>query len=235
MIPDLTYRAAHLHEDMDALDGDLATLHRTYRFFPAINAIVSGWWWIYWSRIRPQLSKTVTTTLLDVGCGGGDITRNMVMWADREGLRLDTTGIDTDPRAIDYAHSMPPLAGARYENVSSHELVRQGRKYDLVISNHMLHHLQDEEVVPLLDDLRDLAKREVILSDVGRTALSYFLFSSMIAPFFPRSFCPEDGLTSIRRAFTPEELKAILPAGWTYTPQFFHRHLVRYRHQQSGG
>lgn len=232
MIPDLTQRAANLNEDMDALDGDLEKLHRTYRYFPAINAIVSGWWWIYRQHIRPRLSTTTTTTLLDVGCGGGDITRNMVKWADAEGLRLDTTGVDTDPRAIDYALSLPPLAGARYANVSSHDLVQQGHKYDIVISNHMLHHLQDAEVTPLLNDLRDLATSEVILSDVGRTRLSYALFGLCVAPFFPNSFCPEDGLTSIRRAFSPEELTALLPAGWTRQPQFFHRHLVRFSHNQ---
>ena len=228
---DLSARAAELHEDMDALDGDLHALHNTYAHFPTINAILSGWWWNYRHHIRPHLSASKTTTLLDVGCGGGDITRNLVKWANRDGLRLDTTGIDTDPRAIDYALNLPPLAGARYRNVSSHQLVKDGEQYDLVISNHMLHHLSDEEVPAMLDDFRRLSRHAVVVSDLRRSRLSYMVFKHCVAPFFPKNaFIRQDGLTSIRKAFTGKELCALLPAGWLCESQFSYRYLVRYVH-----
>lgn len=227
MLPDLS-RRAHAHEDMDALDGDLTKLHRTYAYFPVINAAVSGWGPLYRRLIRPHLSPTRVTTLLDIGCGGGDVAANLIRWADADGLRLAVTGIDTDARAIAYARSLPPYAGLRFENVSSHELVARGQTYDLVISNHLLHHLTDEEIQALLEDCRRLARREVILSDVSRRRASYLLFAVFTAPFFPNSFIRKDGLTSLRRAFTARELRERLPEGWTYQPQFFQRHLLRY-------
>lgn len=228
LLPDLSRRAEHVHEDMDALDGDLTKLHRTYAYFPIINAAVSGWRLLYLRYIRPHLSPTRMTTLLDIGCGGGDVAANLIRWADADGLRLSVTGIDTDPRAIEYASSLPPYAGLRFYNVSSHELVEQGQTFDLVISNHMLHHLTDAEIPALLDDCRRLARREVILSDVSRRRASYLLFAALTAPFFPNSFIRKDGLTSLRRAFTADELRERLPEGWLYQPQFFQRHLLRY-------
>lgn len=227
-LPDLRERATDEHEQMDAPDGDLHKLHRTYEYFPIVNAVVSGWRGLYRRYLRPHLSPTRVTTLLDIGCGGGDVTRNLLRWADADGLRLEATGIDTDPRAIDYANSLPPYAGLRFYNVSSHALVARGQQFDLVISNHMLHHLTDGEIVALLDDCQRLARREVLLSDVGRGRASYVLFALFTAPFFRDSFIRPDGLTSLRRAFRAHELRERLPEGWQYQPQVFQRHLVRY-------
>lgn len=229
MIPDLRYRAKSIHEGIDDPKGDVAKMYRTYDDLAQINVLVSGWRRIYTEIIRPHLNPNTATTLLDVGCGGGDITRTLVTWANRDGLRLDTTGIDIDTRAIEYALSLPPLAGTRFYHVGHQELVRTGHQFDLVISNHMLHHLSDLELCYLFDDLRQLARREVILSDLGRSKISYFVFKYVIAPFFRRNtFIRKDGLISIQRAFTGPELRSLLPEGWTYQSQWYDRHIVRY-------
>lgn len=228
LLPDLNRRDEHAHEQIDALDGDLETLYRTYAYLPVVNALVSGWRGLYVQFVRPHLSPVRVTTLLDIGCGGGDVTRNLMRWADADGLRLEATGIDTDPRAIDYANSLPPYAGLRFYHVSSRTLVEQGQRFDLVVSNHMLHHLTDDEIPPLLDDCRRLARREVLLSDLDRSRFSYVLFAVCTWPFFRNSSIKQDGLISLRRAFTAEELRERLPCGWSYQPQSRYRHLVRY-------
>lgn len=230
MFPDLTHRAAEAHEGIDDPQGDLEKMFRTYDDLTRINVLISGWRRLYVQLVRPYLQRSAATTLLDVGCGGGDITRALVTWANQDGLRLDTTGIDTDARAIEYAQRQKPLAGTRYFHVCSRDLVEAGQQFDLVISNHVLHHFTDRELGGFFSDLEQLVRYEVIVSDLARSRLSYFLFGRVISPFFREdTFIRKDGLTSIERAFTARELRAVLPEGWTYQSQWFDRHVVRYR------
>src|SRR5690606_12688552 len=85
---DLRRRATHLAEFMDDPDCDRRMLDRTYRRFTYVNAVVSGWRATYRDVIRPLLSPTEPRTLLDVGCGGGDLSRALARWARRDGVRL---------------------------------------------------------------------------------------------------------------------------------------------------
>src|SRR5690606_26301209 len=95
----LRVREPHLVELMDDPACDEAALRRTYAGFRVLNPIVAGWRRTYRRLIRPLLSATEERTLLDVGCGGGDVTRALARWAARDGMRLRVTGIDPDPRA----------------------------------------------------------------------------------------------------------------------------------------
>lgn len=199
---------------MDRPDCDPSRLERTYAQFPLINAVVSGWRSNYRERIRPLLSDSRRTTLLDIGCGGGDVARNLVRWAARDGLLLEVTAIDPDHRALAFARAQPPVPRLSYRQAFSSELVAEGAVFDVVVSNHMLHHLNPGEFRGLLQDSQALASTAVIHSDIARSPVAFALFAAGTLPFFPGSFIRRDGLTSIRRSYTAGELRAAVPPGW---------------------
>ncbi|MCI2238588.1 class I SAM-dependent methyltransferase [Paenibacillus sp. TRM 82003] len=212
---------AHLRERdrdavelMDAPDCDPEALARTYARFRLVNAVVAGWWATYRLHVRPLLPRERPATVLDVGCGGGDLARALARWARRDGIALEVTGVDPDPRAHAWAVSRPPVDGVRFERALSADLVAQGRRFDVVVSNHLLHHLDDEELRALLDDSRTLARRRALHSDIARSRWAYLLFSAGALPLAPGSFIRADGLTSIRRSWRPAELRAHVPPGW---------------------
>lgn len=213
-------------EEMDKPGCDPAKLARTYAQFPLINRVVSRWHSVYKHQIRPLLSPTQETTLLDIGCGGGDIASDLARWAARDGLRLATTAIDPDARAIDFAQSSTKQAAVTFRRTHSASLVAEGAMFDVVISNHMLHHLTPVEFRGLLNDSVLLARRAVIHSDIARSPLAYALFWVGTLPFFPGSFIRTDGLTSIRRSYTAPELRAVLPPGWRVETARPYRNLV---------
>lgn len=200
-------------EEMDQPDCDPERLDRTYRQFALVNRAISGWHGLYRTRLRPLLSPGVPSTLLDIGCGGGDLALMLAGWAARDGFRLDITGIDPDPRAYSFAEHRRPVQGVRFRQAMSAELVAEGQAFDLVISNHVLHHLSDAELQGLLTDSVKLARRLAVHNDLRRNALAYALFGAGALPM-TGSYIRGDGLTSIRRSYTVAELAAVAPAGW---------------------
>lgn len=214
----LRERQTDLVEIMDRPDCDLEALRRTYAHFNRVNRMLSEWSWVYRKWIRPALAEG-SCTVLDVGCGGGDVPRYLMERADRDGLapRLAITGIDPDERAIAFAREMGGAHGRRapiqFRAAHTRDLVTAGQTFDFVISNHVLHHLTDQEVRSLAEDSAALATRAVIHNDIHRDDLAYAGFSIISLPF-RRSFIRPDGLTSIRRSFTRAELAGLLPPEW---------------------
>ena len=218
--PALRRRDTRLKELMDDPSCDLDQLRRTYGQFRYVNRVVAGWPWLYRRRIRPMLSPHRETTLLDVGSGGGDVARDLARRAARDGLRLAITAIDPDERAHQYATALPPEAGVVFRRATSRELVREGAQFDLVVSNHVLHHLDADELRRLLSDSERLARRLVLHSDIARGRLAYTAYAVASRPFGRRSFIHVDGLRSIRRSYRPGELAELVPAPWQARPSF---------------
>ncbi|MDN5687066.1 MAG: class I SAM-dependent methyltransferase [Brachybacterium sp.] len=217
ILPSLVTRDERATEQMDDPDCDPAMLERTYAQFRLVNAVVAGWRATYRHQLRPHLRPDRPTTVLDVGSGGGDLARALARWAHRDGLDLRVTGIDPDPRAHAWARRQPPIAGVQFRRALSSELVAEGERFDLVVSNHLLHHLTADELQGLLADSRHLARTAAVHSDIQRGRLGYALFSVGTWPLFRGSFIREDGLTSIRRSYTADELRPLVPQDWEVT------------------
>ena len=219
-------RAVDAVEMMDLPDCDATKLELTYRQFGLVNRLFSGWRQLYCRELHPLLSRDSATTLLDIGCGGGDLARQLAHWSARDKLLLDVTGIDPDARAYSYSSHRPHHFSVRFRQADSTELVREGRRFDVVISNHVIHHLHPADLAQLLADSQTLARRLSLHNDLRRNIAAYALFSLAALPFIG-SFIRADGLTSIRRSYTPKELAAAAPPGWQVAPHSpFHQVLI---------
>lgn len=217
----LRERDADARELMDAPDCDPVVLARTYARFDLVNAVVSGRGAIYRRWVRPRLRAGATVRLLDVGTGGADLPRRMLRWGARDGGRLEVVAIDPDARAIAFARDRPPVPGLELRQAATGDLVAAGERFDVVISNHVLHHLTAGELGAILADSEALLAPGgvAVHADIARSALGYLGFAAGTLPFEPtllrRTYIRADGLTSIRRSHTPAELAAAAPAGWS--------------------
>lgn len=224
---DLSVRDEQLRELMDDPDCDPVRLDATLRRFHLVNRLISGWDQVYRQRLHPALQRLERPTrVLDLGSGGGDVVTRLSQLASRDGLQVAFTGADPDPRAtqaarhaqeqrIRKAHGedqQPPRV--RFLCADAEALLQAGEHFDLVLSNHVIHHLDAPGLLDFTRASRRLSTGTVLHSDIARGRLAYGLYAVGITPLAPGTFLRTDGLRSIRRSYRREELSAALGSGW---------------------
>lgn len=211
----LSERATRLREMMDDPSCDPERLRRTLERFDLVNKLVSRWGPVYRSVLRPALAAlNRPARVLDIGCGAGDVLRGLVRLAHRDGFEVKALGVDPDPRALEVATRAQRGSGVSYREAHSRTLVEEGREFDIVLSNHLLHHLDDVSFDGLLLDSEALATRLAVHSDIARSRTAYLAYSAGSLLIAPGSFLRVDGLRSIRRSYTTDELQSRLPRDW---------------------
>lgn len=227
----LTKRDSRAVEFMDDPECDIDELRNTYRQFRVINALISRWGTIYRRHIRPFCTDPDRPySLLDIGFGGGDIPRKLALWARKDRIQLNITAIETDERAFEFVRDFDFPDSVHFRLASFAKLFREGQSFDFVISNHLLHHLEEEELSRILDKARQMSIRKVLFNDIERSDVGYALFNLLSRPVFRNSFITHDGLVSIRRSYTCRELSRIVPESWNVKRIFPYRLLLSYHH-----
>lgn len=225
----LRHRHSELEEQMDAPDCDPVRLSNTYSDFIHINRTLCGWQKLFDRYIAPLCETPGQTyTLLDIGFGGGDIPLLLHQAAVQRNIRMKIRAIDPDPRAMNYVaqlHEVPDMV--TFEDASHVALLERGEQFDFVVSNHVLHHLSPQDIQQLGCDAERLARKRVLFSDLRRNDWAWLIFAIGTYGRFRNSFIREDGLRSIRRSYTPNELRKHLPPGWHVAPYFPFRILAR--------
>lgn len=210
----LRERDTDLRELMDDPDCDPHRLAATLRRFDTVNRLIGGWGRVWEHHLAPALrALDRPARVLDVGSGGGDVVARLAARAERDGLQVEWLGIDPDARALDVAleRERPNVTFAQTDAAT---LRATGARFDAVISNHVLHHLDAAELPRFADDTAGLTTGPVLLADIERGHLAYALYSIGVTPLQRGTFLRTDGLRSIRRSYRAGELRRALGGDW---------------------
>jgi 2-polyprenyl-3-methyl-5-hydroxy-6-metoxy-1,4-benzoquinol methylase len=220
---------------MDDPDCDLELLNNTYRQFRMINTLFSNWHILYHFYLKPRMQKKGHTySLLDIGFGGGDIPIQLAKRARADGFNLDVTGIDVDPRALDYVTTIRVPSNVSFRHASMNDLLNENRTFDFIITNNTIHHLAEKELHALMIDSIKLCRNLILFNDIERGDLAWLFFTAISTLFFRRSFASYDGRLSIQRSYTKGELQKIIPKDWFVKRLFPYRLLLLYEIKQIG-
>ena len=130
--------------------------------------------------------------VLDIGCGHGGVLADV-----QRQLEVAVLGIDLRPPK----HSEFPIVKA--------DAVRDPLpRADVAYSICLAHHLSESELAAMIGNVGRSCRR-FILVDLVRHWLPLGLFRTFVAPFFS-AVAVADGKQSVRRAYTPAELKRIV-------------------------
>ncbi len=197
----------------ELLDGPLddpATLTANLRDLARINRLTGG------TRLSERAIAALggSATLLDVGTGGADIPMTLLARARAAGRPLTVTATDSRDEVLAAARRARPAI----ERTSGLELaIADGRglpypdaAFDVAHASLVLHHLEPDEAVAFLRELRRVARRGIVVNDLVRGRI-FWLGGWLLVHAIARSrYTRHDGPLSVRRAYSRTELRALL-------------------------
>ena len=166
---------------------------------------------IFWPALRRLARETGRPLrVLDLACGGGDVTIALARRARRAGIACEFVGCDLSPVALEVARARAAEAGMAVDffqlNVLESPLPRD---FDAIICSLFLHHLDEEQAEPLLRRMAEATRRMVLVNDLARSRIGYFL-AEVVGRLVTRSpIVHLDGPLSVAGAFTPAEALAL--------------------------
>lgn len=198
-------------ECMDTDCTDFADYRRCLRDLSRVNVVTMTY--------RPTLAWLARETrgmtafsLLDVGCGHGDMLRHIRKWAGRRGLAATLEGIDLNPWSTKVAsEATPPDAAIAYHTGNAFAFA-DAAKFDFIISAQFTHHLDDAQLAAFLRWMEANARRGWFVSDLHRHWFAYYGFGLLARLAFWHRFVRHDGMVSIARSFRTAEWRASLAA-----------------------
>ena len=160
-------------------------------------------------KILKNQSKNKTITIVDLGCGNGDILRDVAQFGRKNNYSFKLTGIDANLAAIDYAKELSKdYSELNFKKIDIFSEDFKKETYDIVLCTLFLHHFKNEELIPFLKTITEKATIGIVVNDIHRHRLAYYLFK-FIGFFIKNEMVREDGLTSILRAFKKKDLENI--------------------------
>lgn len=142
-------------------------------------------------------------TLLDVGTGLGDVPQAARRAAAARGIALDIIGVDCGFALLERARTQLTHAVC----ASGIALPFATASVDVVMCSQTLHHFRDDAASALLRELDRVARVAVVVSDLRRSwiAAGGFWASSFALGFHPVT--RHDGVVSVLRGFTDDEMR----------------------------
>ena len=150
-------------------------------------------------------------TILDLATGSGDIPRGGLAWAARNARPVALTVSDLSPEILAVARRLlSESPGVHFATYDAREVPLPDRSFDVVLCSLALHHFTPSDAVRVLREMDRLSRTGFIVNDIRRSIPGY------AAAWVASRLATRNRLTrhdmplSVRRAYTPHELRGLL-------------------------
>lgn len=205
--PDITYRSNEA-EIMDDFFIDGNELHGALDQIAGINKLLGGNA-ITLDGVKKLLQyhdKEIDVTIVDIGCGNGDMLRMLGDYGMQNGYTFKLIGIDANPHTIAYARQLSATYQIKYKCLDVFTEDFETEKYDIALCTLTLHHFDDKEISKLLQIFKNNASVGVVVNDLHRSRLAYGLFKIAGVFLGLNKMARYDGAVSILRGFRKNEI-----------------------------
>jgi SAM-dependent methyltransferase len=203
-------------ERMDAADVDPRELSRSLADLRGVNR------WLGGTRVvLHHLARLVARhprpeyRVLDVATGSADIPLAVAAWGRRRGVRIRVVATDAHPATLAEARARVAAdPDVTAEPADALALPFEDGAFDFALCSTALHHFDTrDECVRVLRELHRVARLGGVVNDLRRSRAA-LLGAHLLAATFWRNhpITRYDGPLSVRRAFTPAELRELADA-----------------------
>ncbi|GAB4323161.1 MAG: class I SAM-dependent methyltransferase [Candidatus Sumerlaeia bacterium] len=148
-------------------------------------------------------------SILDVGCGCGDVMRRLVDWARRRRLHIRAVAIELSEAAVALARA--ECADYPEIHVERRNLfdLDADRRFDIVHTSMMLHHMPDAAAVRrALVKMGQLGRMGIVINDLHRHWMAWLGIHGLTRALSRNAFIRHDAPLSVARGFVRHELLA---------------------------
>ncbi len=157
--------------------------------------------------LKNQLSAKIVT-IVDFGCGNGDMLRAVADYFQKKKITLRLIGIDANAFTITVAKELSVHYNIEYlcEDLFNTDLAKLD--YDIGLCTLTLHHFANDDIENLVANLFKNANVGLVINDLQRSKVAYTLFGLVCDVFKLNRMSRLDGQVSILRGFKKCDLLA---------------------------
>lgn len=204
---------------MEVLDDPSLPLLRRLEVIMALDK-VNQQYGVYQSFIKgfehvldKEAASTGRVSLFELGSGLGGLSREIELWGKKQGFYFDLNLYDTQEDVLQTAQELLASQGVRAtKHVATENYLQDyaDNSFDYVISLHVIHHIRPvSEASKALKEMMRVAKKGVYVLDFHRKWGSVTLFKLWNSLFGINQDLSDDGVKSMQRAYSPEELERL--------------------------
>ncbi|WP_190808779.1 methyltransferase domain-containing protein [Flagellimonas sp. S3867] len=160
-----------------------------------------------WNLIKGDKNKSYT--ILDMGCGDGTMLLKLSKFLNKYNVSHRMIGVDLRDDVLQIAQEKT----VGYPNIEFRKMdilkADSSFECDILINTLTMHHFDEERIDAFLMQFVKLAKSGVVINDLHRSGLAYYLFKVFSHLFLRTEVARYDGLVSILKGFKKRELVAL--------------------------
>jgi SAM-dependent methyltransferase len=210
-VTDLSQRSTEA-EWLDSADASPEVLEPVLRDLARFNGAMLGHRAViaWLDAATRRIPEGAELTLVDVGCGYGDLLRAIRSWAAARGRRIRLIGIDLSRETVRIAQTATADAlNIEYQVADIFDFIPPC-PIDFVVSSLLTHHMSDEMIVTFVRWMERTALRGWMIYDLQRHRVPFHFIGLMGRLTRLHPIVIHDGQISVARALTRAEWTARL-------------------------
>jgi 2-polyprenyl-3-methyl-5-hydroxy-6-metoxy-1,4-benzoquinol methylase len=202
------HKRSYKKELMDADDIPFEAMEQTLKELNFINTWLGGHA-ITMTGIKQLTNGSGKLTICEIGCGGGDNLFAIHKWCTQKNIHADFVGIDMNIECIAFAKKQYPQLPCQWI-CSDYEKIQFGKnKPAIIFSSLFCHHFTDEQLITMLQWLKENSRDGFFINDLQRHWLAYYLIKYLAKAFSKSYLIKNDAPLSVARGFRKEEIERL--------------------------
>ncbi|MBA3649215.1 MAG: methyltransferase domain-containing protein [Chitinophagales bacterium] len=190
---------------MDSRDIPADDLFRNYRELHIVNNRLGGYR-ITLDGLAQLSDQQNKLSVLDIGCGGGDMLKEIAIFGRRKKMDFRLKGIDLSSAAIAYARKncigFPEI---EFLQADAFDHLKNENSCDVCTSTLFFHHFPNEKIIELLQLLKKCCRKGFIINDLERNPLAYYSIKLLTQLFSQSYLVRHDAPLSVLRSFKKKD------------------------------